>query len=162
MPVNAAGNAAVLNVWNADGNIILLTFSHSSFATQRLALAMSDVVSTADGTGSQTYTAFPFEVSLPTNSKGIPTGSIRISNVTRLVWGLIKDITEPPPQLALYRVLESDLNTVQDQFLRLDIKRVTADMLALEAEFGHENYAQEPYPAARVVPPYCPWMVYSG
>lgn len=162
MPVNAAGMAATLNVFNSEGHIFLIKLTHPSFAPQRLALAMSDVVSTADGTGAQTYIAYPFEISLPSNGKGIPTGTIRISNVTRLVWGLIKDITEPPPQLAIYHVLESDVNTVQDQFGGLDVRRVTADMLALEAEFSSENYASEPYPSVRVIPPYCNWMLYTG
>lgn len=162
MPVNAAGRRSVLNVNNVDGHILLFAFSHSSFPTQRLALAMQDVVSTADGTGAQTWTAYPFELELPSDSKGIPTGTIRLSNVTRLVWGLIKDITEPPPQISIFHVLESDPNTVQDSFTKLDVRRVTADMLSLEAEFSHENYAQEPYPACRIVPPYTPWMLYAG
>ena len=160
MPSNAAGRKAVLNVWNSDGNVILISLTHADITTQRLALAMEDVVSTADG-GSQTYTAFPFELELPTDDKGVPRGTIRISNVTRLVWSLLADLTTPP-QLNIYRVLESDLNTVQDSFLALDIKRISAQTLALEAEFGHENYAVEPYPAARVVPPTCPWMLYVG
>lgn len=160
MPANAAGRKAVLNVWNSDGNIVLIRFSHADIVTQRLALAMDDVLSTADG-GAQTYTAYPFEIELPTDDKGVPRGAIRLSNVTRQVWDLVSDLTTPP-QLTIYRVLESDLNTVQDEFAGLDIKRVSAEMLSLEAEFGHENYAVEPYPAARVIPPACPWMLYVG
>jgi hypothetical protein len=160
MPANAAGRKAVLNVWNADGNIVLVALTHPDFATQRLALCLDDVVSSADGS-SQTYTAYPFEIELPTDDKGVPRGTIRLSNVTRQVWDLVGGLSSPP-QLTIYRVLESDLNTVQDVFAGLDIKRVSAAMLTLEAEFGSENYATEPYPAARVIPPYCPWMLYVG
>ena len=162
MPINNPGRRSVLNVNNIDGSIFLITFTHPTFATQRLALAMRDVTSTADGTGSQTYTAFPFELELPTDDKGVPTGSIRLSNITQQILTLIRDIQSPPPQLNIFRVLESDVNTVQDSFLYLDIMEVRANMLSLDATFSHENYAVEPYPAARVVPPYCPWMQYVG
>lgn len=160
MPANAAGRKAVLNVWNSDGNIVLVTLTHADITTQRLALHMDDVVSSADGS-SQTYTAYPFEIELPTDDHGVPRGTIRLSNVTRQIWSLVKNLTSPP-QLAIYRVLESDVDTVQDVFAGLDIQRVSAAMLALEAEFGHENYAIEPYPAARVITRYCPWMNYVG
>lgn len=162
MPVNAPGRRSVLNVNNADGSIFLITFTHSTFVTQRLALAMNDVTSSADGTGSQTYTAFPFELELPTDDKGVPTGSIRLSNITHQILTLIRDIQSPPPQLNIFRVLESDVNTVQDSFLYLDIMEIRANMLSLDATFSHENYAVEPYPAARVIPPYAPWMQFVG
>lgn len=162
MPVNSAGRRSVLNVNNVDGSIFLITFTHQTFSTQRLALAMQDVSSTADGTGAKIYTAFPFELELPTDDKGVPTGSIRLSNVTQLILNLIKDVQSPPPQLNIFRVLESDVNTVQDSFRYLDIMEVRANMLSIDATFSHENYAVEPYPAARVIPPYAPWMQYVG
>lgn len=161
MPANAAGRKAVLNVWNSDGNIVLITLTHPEITTQRLALCLDDVVSTADG-GSETYTAYPFEIELPTDDKGVPRGVIRLSNISHQVWDLVGDLDDPPPQLNIYRVLESDLNTVQDSFTKLDLKTVAAEMLTLEATFGHENYATEPYPAARLIPPLAPWILYHG
>jgi hypothetical protein len=160
--MNAAGRKAALNVWNADGHIILLKFTHASITTQRLALHMTDVVSTVDG-GSATYTAFPFEIELPTDDKGAARGTLRISNVTKIIWDLIGSVrTFTPPQLAIYRVLESDVNTAQDSFLLLDVQRIAANILSVEANFSQENYASEPYPAARVIGKYCPWMLYVG
>lgn len=162
MPANRGGRSAVLNVWNRDGNIILLEFSHASISTQRLAMATDDVTSTLGGGSPVTFTAYPFELDQVTDDKGVPRGGLRISNVTALIWNLIGDLAGAPPQINLYRVLESDVDTIQDQFLGLDVKRVAADMLTVECEFGHENYAIEPYPAARVIPPRCPWITYVG
>lgn len=163
MPSNAAGRKAVLNVWNSDGNIVLISLTHPDITTQRLAMSTSDVTvavaagaSPADGT----YTAYPFELEPVTDDKGVPRGALRISNVTSLIWNLVGSLDAPPPQLNIYRVLESDATVIQDSFLSLDVKRVAANMLTIECEFGHENYASEPYPAARVVPPLCPWLQY--
>lgn len=161
MPATAAGRKAVLNVWNSDGNIVLIALTHPDFATQRLALCLDDVVSSADGSP-QTYTAYPFEIELPTDDKGVPRGTIRLSNVSHQVWDLVGDVADPPPQLAIYRVLESDLDTVQDSFTLLDLKTIAVEMLVLEATFGHENFATEPYPAARLIPPFAPWMTIVG
>lgn len=161
MPVNAAGRGAVLNLANADGNIVLIELTHDDITTQRLAMARSDVVSTLGGGSPVTFTAYPFEISLPTDDKGVPRGTIRISNVASLVWQLVGNLSTPP-QMNIYRVLESDVDTIQDQFLALDIRRVSANLLTVEGEFGHENYAIEPYPAARLIPPLCPWVDYIG
>jgi len=161
MPVNRAGRSAVLNVWNTDGIIPLLEVTHTSITTERVAMAVDDVTSTLGGGSPVTFTAYPFEIDMVTDDKGVPRGGLRISNVTQLIWNLVGGLTTPP-QINLYFVLESDVNTIQDQFLALDVKRVAADLLTVECEFGHENYAAEPYPAARVVPPRCPWIAFVG
>lgn len=161
MPVNSAGRRAILSCWNSDGRILLLTLTHALITTERLALTKNNVSSTVEGGGAQTFTAFPFIVDLPTDDKGAPRGSIRVSNVTRRVWDLIGAL-ETPPQLNFYFVLESDVNTAQESFLLLDVHRVAAKGNVIEGVFGHENYAIEPYPAARVVGEYCPWMLYVG
>lgn len=160
MPSNAAGRRAVLNIENSDGHITLIELSHPSIATQRLAMARSDVTSSGPTGSGAVYTAYPFEVELPTDDRGVPRGTIRISHVTSLIWNLIGNVQGPPPQLNIYRVLESDVNTIQDRYLLLDLQRIAATILAVEGVIGHENYAVEPCPAARVIPPTCPWMVY--
>ena len=164
MPSNTAGRKAVLNVWNSDGNIVLIELTHPDITTQRLAMSTSDVEAwiplAGGGTAILTFTAYPFELEPVTDDKGVPRGALRISNVTSLIWNLVGSLDAPPPQINIYRVLESDATVIQDSFLSLDVKRVAANMLTVECEFGHENYASEPYPAARVVPPLCPWLQY--
>ena len=165
MPSNAAGRRAVLNIENSDGHITLIVLSHPDITTQRLAMSRNDVVVSAGGGGSPhdgTYTGYPFEVELPTDDKGVPRGTIRISHVTSLIWNLIGNVQAPPPQVNIYRVLESDVNTIQDRFLLLDLQRISATILTVEGVIGHENFAVEPCPAARVIPPIAPWMTLLG
>jgi hypothetical protein len=152
MPANAAGRRAVINLHNQDGLITLFELSHDDFTTIRLALSPDDV--THDG---NVYTGFNFEIEYPTDEKGIPTGRMRISNVTKEVWELLRDI-ETPPQVNLKWVLESDPETVQDEWQLLDVSRVTASSLALEGEFNHELYANEPHPSKRMIGSWAYWM----
>lgn len=161
MPVNDAGRKAVLNAWNYDGNIVLIELTHAGIATQRLARAPANVISTLGGGPALEFTAYPFEFDAITDTKAAPRGGVRLSNVTQQVWALVKNLTTPP-RVNIYRVIESAVDTVQDQYLGLDVKAVRGTMLTLEAEFGHENYAVEPCPAARIVPSYCPWMRLVG
>lgn len=162
MPANAAGRRAVLNIENSDGNITLIALSHPDIATQRLAMSRTDVMSSGPTGSSTTYVAYPFEIELPSDDKGVPRGTIRISHVTSLIWNLIGNVQGPPPQLNIYRVLESDVNTIQDRYLLLDLQRIAATILTVEGVVGHENFAVEPCPAARVIPPLCPWMNLLG
>lgn len=153
MPANSAGRRAVITLHNQNGLVTLFELSHASFPTLRLALSTADVVS-----GGNTYKAFNFEIEYPTDDKGIPTGTMRISNVTKEAWELLKDIEEDNPRVRLLWVLESDPDTVQDEWLLLDVSRITGTQLALEGEFSHELYANEPYPTQRVIGSKFYWM----
>ena len=94
MPANAAGRGAVLNLANADGNIVLIEVTHDDITTQRLAMARSDVVSTLGGGSPVTFTAYPFEISLPTDDKGVPRGTIRISREPAAVAEMVVPVGE--------------------------------------------------------------------
>ncbi|WP_119270853.1 hypothetical protein [Taklimakanibacter deserti] len=153
MPATTAGRRAVITLHNQNGLIHLFSLSHSSFTTKRLALSTQDV--THDG---NTYTAFNFEIESPTDGHGIPTGRMRISNVTREVWDLLKTVEEDNPQVDLRQVLEDDTETIQDQWQLLDVMRITGTSLALEGEFSHELYANFPYPVQRVIGSKFYWM----
>ena len=148
MPSNTAGRRAVLNLHNQNGLITLLELSHPDITTKRIALSTADV--THD---SNTYTAANFEVDYPTDDKGIPTGRMRISNVTKEIWRLIGNLDEPPPQVRLLWVLE-------DEWDLLDLSRVTGTPLAVEGEFSHELYANEPHPSLRMTGRKFYWMNY--
>lgn len=155
MPSTAAGRRAVITLHNQNGVIHLFELSHADFSTKRLALSTRDV-----SHGGNTYKAFSFEIECPTDDKGIPTGTMRISNVTREVWDLLKNIEEDNPQVRLIVVLESYTETVEDEWQLLDVSRISGTMLALEGEFSHELYANEPHPSQRMVGSKFYWMNY--
>lgn len=155
MPANSAGRRAVITLHNQNGLITLFALSHSSFTTKRLALSTADVTHQGN-----TYKAFNFEIEYPTDDKGIPTGRMRISNVTREAWDLLKTVEEDNPQVDLRWVLEDDTETIQDQWQLLDVMRVTGTSLAIEGEFSHELYANEPHPSQRMIGSKFYWMNY--
>lgn len=155
MPSNSAGRRAVLTLHNQNGLITLFELSHPDIITKRLALSTADVVH--DG---NTYTAFNFEVDYPTDDKGIPTGRMRVSGVSKEVWDLIGELEEPPPTIRLLWVLEDDTETIQDEWDCFDLSRVTSTSLAVEGEFNHELYANEPHPSVRMTGSKFYWMNY--
>lgn len=155
MPSNTAGRRAVLNLHNQNGLITLLELSHPDIATKRIALSTANVTHATN-----TYFAANFEVDYPTDDKGIPTGRMRISNVTKEIWQLIGNLEEPPPSVRLLWVLEDDTETIQDEWDLLDLSRVTGSALAVEGEFSHELYANEPHPSVRMTGRKFYWMNY--
>ena len=155
MPSNPAGRRAVLNLHNQNGLITLLELSHPDIMTKRLALNAANVTHAGN-----TYFAANFEVDYPTDDRGIPTGRMRISNVTKEVWQLIGNLEEPPPSIRLLWVLEDDTETIQDEWDLLDLSRVTGSALAVEGEFSHERYANEPHPSVRMTGRKFYWMNY--
>lgn len=155
MPVNSAGRRAVITLHNQNGLITLFALSHASFATKRLALSTEDVTHQGN-----VYKAFNFEIECPTDEKGIPTGRMRISNVTREVWDLLKSVEEDNPQVDIRQVLEDDTETIQEHWQLLDVTQVSGTSLALEGEFSHEFYANWPYPSLRMIGSKFYWMNY--
>lgn len=152
------GKAAVLTVWNSDGWIVLFEISHADITTQRFALAMEDVSS-----GGNTYTALSLEIELATNSRGLPGGALRVSNIPRTLWNQLKSIGDgDPPQLTIKLVRESAPDTIEAQQADLDISTVAGTGEAIEAEYGHEDRSEEPYPAQRLIPPFANWISYVG
>lgn len=155
---NSAGKAAALTVWNADGWIVLFKLTHPDLTTQRFALAMDDVVSNGN-----TFTALPIEIELPSDDRGVPRGALRISNVPGTLWRLLNALdAATPPQLTIQLVLESAPDTVQEEYADLDVSAVSGTTDTIEAEYGHEDRSEEPYPAQRLIPPFANWILYVG
>lgn len=158
MTLDTAGKRNVLNPRNPDPRLILISLAHPDFAeTSYFVQNFEDVV----GPGGQVYTALPFELELPTDDDGVPRGSIRIANITRALWNLIDQITSPPV-LTLTFVLASAPSVIQRTYTYLEVRRVIGTFLAIEAEFSHENYGAEPYPARRLTPSVFTWLNRQG
>lgn len=153
---NAAGRRVVLNPRNGDPYILLLTVEHDSFAsTWRYTPNGEDVVSNGN-----TFTAYPFTVSLPTADDGAARGTIQISNVSQAIWDAAD--VDDPPTIKLQMVLASDPDTVQQEWSLLELRRITGSFMSVEAEFSHENYLSEPWPKQRLTPARAPWLNLVG
>lgn len=157
MTLTTAGKRNVLNPRNADPRIVLLTLEHDDLDfAHRYTNNFEDIES-----GGETFTAFPFMVTFPTDDDGVPRGTIRVSNVTRELWDLIGTVTTPP-KITITFVLASDPDTTERTFALLEVRRIVATMLSLEAEYSHENYAAESYPARRLTPKVFSWINRQG
>lgn len=79
----------------------------------RLARNRSNVTSTVDG-GSQVYTAFPFNVTLPDDKDdgSVKTVQLVVDNVTREMVIAVRDLTVPPT-VTLWLVLADSPNTIE-------------------------------------------------
>lgn len=155
MITGSAGRRAVLNPRNGDPYLLLIEVSHASFAsTWRYTSNTEDVTS-----GGNTYTAFPFIVSLPVSDDGVARGTVEIANITTAIWRAL-DVGGSPPSVTVKFVLASDPDTVIDQWAGMELRRVTASFSVVEAEISHENYSQEPWPKQRLTPVRAPWMLY--
>lgn len=150
IPANAA--TAALKIYRDEQFHILLTIEHDDFGVRRYTNNDSDIVSNGN-----TFTAFPFFLELPTGSDGVPTGSLRIGNVGRILWPILERLNESPV-ITIELVLASDLDTVIDSYDMIELARVTAGETAVEGSLTQEVYIDEPWPSIRLTPEFAPWL----
>lgn len=160
MPLTTGGTRAAITIWNSDGWLWLFRLSHPDIATQRFCLSRADVTSNVEGSPN-VYTGLPLEIEPVTDDKGLPRGGLRLSNVSRQVWNVIGNLSSAPT-LDVYLALESAPNTVEANWPSMNVMKVAANMLTIEAEYGDDNRAVEPSPAGRLIPPQFPWVSYVG
>lgn len=158
MAVNRAGRKASINIWNRDGNVYLLTFTHPARVTKRLALTQ-DRIFTSAGID---YQGWPFELYLPGSDEDVPRGSLTISNVTNDALKFCAPLKYPPPKVQIQRVVESDPDTAQETYKGLYFRRVRGVAASIEVFFGQQAYAAEPYPAGRMTSRVAPWLEIIG
>lgn len=132
--------------------LILLTITHPSLAIQRFTSNSQNVVSRG-----MVFIRYPFVLELMNNSDGVPTGRLRISNISRHIWRQIELLTTSPA-FTFEIVLSTDPDTVIDAYELAELWRVTADTNAIEGDLTHERYAAEPWPGPRLTPKHFPWL----
>lgn len=154
MTLDTAGTRNVLNPRNPDPRLILISLAHEDFAET---LYYAQNFEAVTGPGGQVYSPLPFELELPTDDDGVPRGTIRLANITRVLWDLIGTLVAPPV-LTLTFVLASAPSAIQRSYTYLEVRRVVGTFLAIEAEFSHENYGAEPYPSRRLTPAVFSWL----
>ena len=134
-PAIASQNAQQTNeVW-----LVLLTITHPDITTLRFVNNTDNVVS-----NSQTFTAFPFEVVLPTqDADNIPRASLRIDNVDRSIVAALRTLTSPPT-VQFDVILASSPNTIEATFPGMKLMSATYTAATVEGELGPELLYTEP------------------
>lgn len=118
------------------------------------------VVNNLEPITSQGYTwaAFPFEVSLPSESDDqIPSMPLKIDNVDRQIVTAIRNL-QGAPDITLDVVVASQPDIVEATFVGFKLKSVSYDNLVVEGEMRLEEILSEPFPQHRMTPSLFPGL----
>lgn len=137
-----------------DGLLALLTISHVDLAAPiRVVHNQVDITSRGD-----TFTAFPFELVLPTNSPDSPPRArLTIDNVSREIGQAIRTVSSAPTVL-IEVVRISDNDAVELSFPALKLKNVRFDVAKVTGDLVSEDLQLEPYPAYAFSPAHFPGL----
>lgn len=123
--------------------LCLLTFSLPGFDSLRVVNNSVDIVSRG-----QTYTAYPFRISLPNDdSERLPTVTLQIDNVAGEIMDYIRSLPEAPT-LLLEVVSTIDLNVVEKSVGFLKLQAVSYDAMTVSGTLTLDNYLTRRFPAS--------------
>ena len=143
----AALNAAMAQE-TGEAYLVLLTVSHADLAAP--IRASSDGVDTISR--GETFTAFPFDITLPEDSEtGPPRAQITIDNVSREIVTAVRLISSPA-DILIEIVLGSAPDTVEVSFEGFEVRNVGWTALTVTADLTVESWIGEPYPHQRFTP----------
>lgn len=123
--------------------LVLVTIEHADLAAPiRVVNNTEDVVS-----GGDTYTAFPFEVTLPDSKDDAPDrGRLVIDNVSREIAQAIRSITSPAT--VTFEVIRAAApDTIEMTWPFFKLTNVKWDVLQVSGDLTLEDFTSEPYPA---------------
>lgn len=110
----------------------------------------------------QVYIAFPFQVELPKiSSKGeIPTWTIRVSNVTRVLQASLEALNGAVGSTIVMRIVNAGFLNENYAELETTLKVLATQCDAYWVTFtlGGENLLRRRFPLYRYIANYCPWV----
>jgi hypothetical protein len=137
-----------------DAFLILLTLSHPDMAEPlRVANGGEEVSSRGN-----TFTAFPFELSLPDDNAGqSPEARLVIDNIDRQIVRAIRGLTSAPLVLIeIVRAAQPDV--VEAKFEDFRLTNVSYDANLVQGNLTIEDFTAEPFPAGTFSPGYFPGL----
>jgi len=136
----------------SDVFLVLLTISHADISPDVTVVNNNeDIVS-----NSVTFTAFPFDITLPDNRENSPTrATLTIDNVSREIATHIRNITSAPT-VTIQVIRAADPDTIEIDFVPLTLRNVSWNFTTVSGELVAENMEMEPYPAGQFSPAYFP------
>ncbi len=138
-----AARAALNAPETAETFLILLTLSHAQL-TQPIRVT-SDAVATASR--GESFTPFPFELSLPDDNDGRPPEArLVIDNIDRQIVRAVRLLPSAP--LVLIEIVRAAApDTVEARFEDFRLTDVSYDSQAVEGNLTVEDFTAEPFPA---------------
>jgi len=128
------------------GNVLslLIEIRHPSISTPiRLCDNTEDLVS-----GGNTYTGFPFEMTLFQEDGQTPRASIRIQNVDRRIGDAVERLTTRPTMDVAIVVSDSP-DDFEFDWQQMELASVNGNAIAVTGEITGVDYTSEPWPYLR-------------
>lgn len=152
--LSTTAKAAIFGSDTGQVFLLLLTISHASLsASLRFVNNYTDIVSNGN-----TYTAFPFEITLPDDKEeSLPQMRLAIDNVDRQIVNAIRSLTSPPT-VTLDVILASAPNTLEASFSGFVLRNVTYGELVVEGALLLEDVLNESFPQHSFTPNTAPGL----
>ena len=154
MPLSTAAIRSLISRESGDAIIILLTLTHPTIEILRVArnIVGQDIVSRGE-----TYKAFPFDVTLPSDDEDVPRVTLRIANVDRRISFALMELTSPP--LVAFEIIEaSQPDIVLRRYARFELQNITWDAMEVQGDLAQASLVTEPWPNIRCLPSNMPAM----
>ncbi len=140
---SSAFDDETVDVW-----LVLLRLDHDDLAQPILVVNNNEDITS----GSDTYTAFPFDIQLPDDVEDSPPRArLQIDNVSREIAQSIRLLTGPMSVL-IEVVLASDPDVIERSWPDFILTDVKWDALKVSGDLSLENFVNEPYPAGSFTP----------
>lgn len=139
--LSTVAKIAIFSQETAEVFLLLLTIAHPNLSPPiRVVNNQQDITS-----GGDTYTAFPFEITLPDEKEeSIPWMRLAIDNVDKQIVQAMRSLTSPPT-ITLTVVLASQPDTVEVSFTGFVLRDVTHNALVVEGSLMLEDVLNEAY-----------------
>jgi hypothetical protein len=146
--ISAAAKAAAFAQQTDQVYLALLVIEHDDLSAPiRVVNNAADVVS-----GGETYTAFPFDITLPSDADdSIPHATLTISNVDRTVTEAIRTISGAPT-VTISVVLAASPDTIEVGPYEMTLRNVSWDANTVSGALASEDVLNEPFPGEFMVP----------
>ena len=148
---------AVYGQHTSEAFLVLLKIDHDDLAGLgldpiRVTSDGVDTTSTLDG-GSETYSAYPFTIVLPSNvEQGITRGQLIIDNIDRSIVEVIRQLSNEPCDVSIWVVTATTPNTAEATFTGFRFTNITYNELIVSGELTIENFLNEPIPGDTFLP----------
>lgn len=145
---------AVLGLTTDEVGVELLTISGAGFTTLRVCNNNENIISNG-----QTFIAYPFRLTLPSDGENAPVARVQIANVSREI-GQAIDAATDNVTFQIDLILASNPDLLEKSFGGLDLRTVSRTPLIVEGEIQSASFASEPCPHIRVTPGRFPGMFF--
>lgn len=141
---SAAAIRALLGLEPDEVVVVLLTIEHPAIAPIRVTNNNENIVSNG-----QTFLAYPFNITLPSDTEEPGVAQLDIANVDRSIIEAI-ELMDDPATCLVQVILASTPNSIEYEWSNLILRNVTADDVSVTAQIGHAPIDAMPYPPIRV------------